>query len=163
MKTKCLIYCLKSNPYLYPPIGIKNYKSKYTTTRVKQSGLEELLLNDKIVAVCEVETESNEQDDYTLHISNLNILDKPLSLSECEKDFKGKPASHYWIGRLTDNYVDDNWSDLVCVQRAPANMCWVWYKGKRYVLISIRPECVCKILNRENDIEIRRKVLKVMC
>lgn len=113
--------------------------------------------------MCEVETESNEQDDYALHISNLNILDKSLSLSECEKDFKGKPASHYWIGRLTDNYVDDNWSDLVCVQRAPANMCWVWYKGKCYVLISIRPECVCKILNRENDIEIRRKVLKGMC
>lgn len=163
MKTKCLIYCVKSNPYLYLPIGIKNYKSKYTTIRVKQSGLEELLLNDKIVAECEVETESNEQDDYALHITSLNILDKPLSLSECEKDFKGKPASHHWIGRLTDNYVDDNWSDLVCVQRAPANMCWVWYKGERYVLISIRPECVCKILNHENDIEIRRKVLKGMC
>lgn len=99
---------------------------------------------------------------YALHITSLNILDKALSLNECEKDFKGKPASHYWIGRLTDNYVDDNWSDLVCVQRAPTNMCWVWYKGERYILISIQSKWLCKILNGAKTIEVRRKVLKGM-
>lgn len=108
------------------------------------------------------EGEPNEVVGYALHISNIKVFDKPLSLSECEKDFKGKPASHYWIGRLTDNYVDDNWSDLVCVRRAPQNMMWVWYKGERYVLISIQPKWICKILNGEKTIEVRRKVLNCM-
>ena len=106
--------------------------------------------------------EPNEVIGYALHISNLNVFDKPLSLGECEKDFKGKPASHYWIGRLTDNYVDDNWSDLVNVQRAPQNMMWVWYKGERYVLISIQPKWLCKILNGEKTIECRKRILKEM-
>ena len=31
-----------------------------------------------------------------------------------------------------------------------------------YILISIRPEWLCKILNREKTIEVRKKVLKEM-
>lgn len=204
-KIKSLIYCtkaLKKGAYLVNYLGYRfvkmeeNEKAKFD------------ILNGKIVAECEIETEEiedkvsyfdswfneghhtktlstkelekrsclsyqdlikylgdgepNEVIGYALHITNLNILDKALSLNECEKDFKGKPASHYWIGRLTDNYVDDNWSDLVCVQRAPTNMCWVWYKGERYVLISIQSKWLCKILNGEKTIEVRRKVLKGM-
>ena len=61
-----------------------------------------------------------------------------------------------------DNYVDDNWSDLVNVQRAPQNMMMVWYKGERYALISIKSKWLCKILNGEKTIEVRRKVLKGM-
>lgn len=33
---------------------------------------------------------------------------------------------------------------------------------KDYILISIRPEWLCKILNGEKTIEVRKKVLKEM-
>ena len=39
---------------------------------------------------------------------------------------------------------------------------WVWYKGERYALISIQSKWLCKILNGEKTIEVRRKVLKRM-
>ena len=45
--------------------------------------------------------------------------------------------------------------------KAPQNMCNAYdvYKN-HYILISIRPEWLCKILNGEKTIEVRKKVLK---
>ena len=209
---KALLYCTKANPYLYSPIGIKNYKSKYTTTRVKQSGLEELLLNGKIVAECEVETEEIEdkvsyfdswfndgyhtktlsnkelekrsclsyQDlikylgdgepnkviGYALHISNLKIFDKPKELD----DFTTRTSLDY------DSIVCDSCTELNCdckkcryyydyrqVIKAPQNMMKVCeWDIEDKVLISIQPKWMCKILNGEKTIEVRRKVLKGM-
>jgi len=84
------------------------------------------------------------------------------------------------------NLVADGWRDLeeffTCgrdnvfrhVKRPPQNMMKVWapaYPSYRYsypsikdeyVLISIRPEWACKILNGEKTIEVRKKVLKEM-
>jgi hypothetical protein len=34
--------------------------------------------------------------------------------------------------------------------------------SEKYILISIKPEWLCKILNKEKTIEVRRKVLKEM-
>ena len=48
------------------------------------------------------------------------------------------------------------------IEKAPQNMMWVWYKGELYVLISIRPEWLCKIMNGEKTIEVRKKILKGM-
>lgn len=49
------------------------------------------------------------------------------------------------------------------VDKAPQNMMYCYgVNGKRYVLISIKPEWLCKILNREKTIEVRKKVLKEM-
>ena len=51
------------------------------------------------------------------------------------------------------------------VNYAPQNMMysWLWNnKWDRYVLISIRPEWLCKILNGEKTIEVRKKILKEM-
>ena len=51
------------------------------------------------------------------------------------------------------------------IQKAPQNMMWCFDKDNNYkmkVLISIRPEWMCKILNGEKTIEIRKKVLRGM-
>jgi hypothetical protein len=52
------------------------------------------------------------------------------------------------------------------LEKAPQNMMWVYVKenGKweERLLISVRPQWLCKILNGEKDIEVRRKVLKGM-
>ena len=34
--------------------------------------------------------------------------------------------------------------------------------GNKYILISVRPKWLCKILNGEKTIEVRKKVLKEM-
>lgn len=97
---------------------------------------------------------------YALHISNLKIFDKPLELKDtytrecnwnkCSKCEYGKD------GNIKCCTID------IPLSRAPQNMMRVWYKGERYVLISIRPQWLCKILNGEKTIELRRKVLKGM-
>lgn len=48
------------------------------------------------------------------------------------------------------------------VNKAPQNMMRAYKDGQTYILISIRPEWLCKILNGEKTIEVRRKVLKEM-
>lgn len=56
------------------------------------------------------------------------------------------------------------------LQKAPQNMMRVYDPweidengvGEAYVLISIHPEWICKILNGEKTIEVRKKVLKEM-
>jgi len=81
---------------------------------------------------------------YAIHIKNLNIYDKPRGLSGYSKR----------IG-----------NDFQVLGNAPQNMmkcCEIKYFIKDYILISIRPEWLCKILNNEKTIEIRKKVLKEM-
>ena len=87
------------------------------------------------------------KDGKAIHIKNLHIFDEPREL----------------------NYYYHNARKL---EKAPQNMMRVQeliksdYKGaylvKDYVLISIRPEWLCKILNGEKKIEVRKKVLKEM-
>lgn len=48
------------------------------------------------------------------------------------------------------------------VNKAPQNMMRAYKDGQTYILISIRPEWICKILNRKKTIEVRKKVLKEM-
>ena len=83
---------------------------------------------------------------YAIHIKNLNIFDKPKELS----------------------YFGDNKGNSI--QKAPQNMMYCWeylYSGwedvfEKKIIISIRPEWVCKILNGEKTIEVRKKILKEM-
>lgn len=98
---------------------------------------------------------------YALHISNLKIFDKPLELKdtytrECTWD-KCSRCEYGKEGKIKCCTID------IPLSRAPQNMMWVWYKGERYVLISIQSRWLCKILNGEKNIEVRRKVLKGMC
>ena len=75
---------------------------------------------------------------YALHLSNLSIYDEPKELSEFYKDSLLKER----------------------ILIAPQNMCRIYdTKGNIYILISIRPEWLCKILNGEKTIEIRKQIV----
>ena len=164
--TKVLLYCTKGKPYLYSIIYGNWGTTKQTTAGAK---------NEYIVAECEVETETrlnyglerrsefilentgltmaqldaylpkhkeydSEDVYYALHISNLNIFAIPQRINE------------YW-----------GWESNKLVTKAPQNMMRAYDRfGNKYILISIRPEWLCKILNGEKTIEVRKKVLKEM-
>ena len=91
---------------------------------------------------------------YAIHIKNLHIFDKPKELNE------------YMSGK----FEEGDYRDLYELEKAPQNMQYVstWYSdeismwGDTYILISIKPEWLCKILNGEKTIEVRKKVLKEM-
>lgn len=183
---KLLLYCTKAKPYLYRQDDdtfklenkivyedISDYKKYYG------------LNNGKIVAECDFEVEEihigksygfprnievvytdslkqpiyleektcmapeqiceylNHKGGYAIHIKNLHIFDKPRFIQDYSKN-----ENPY-------NYIEN----------APQNMMYAYdvksFKDyEKYILISIRPEWLCKILNGEKTIEIRKKVLK---
>lgn len=177
---KLLLYCVKAKPYLYktedttyPAYPIGYHTDKYL--KVKLSNTNELAnLNGKIVAECDYEVEKHNETTndwlcmslrekivfgnlcekanidelecykyadgkplYAIHIKNLHIFNEPKELSEYGMDFPISP-----------------------IVKAPQNMMYANGIGGRYILISIRPEWLCKILNGEKTIEVRKKVLK---
>ena len=165
---KCLIYCTKAKPYL------RNYPFDLTNSVFQLTDDSFNALNGKIVA--QFDCEKVEKFDvpypayfwevkdelehitkgsclslmslhhylkndsgYAIHISNLKIFDEPYNVDECNQCRK-------WNTRL---------------KNAPQNMCEVYGKdGSYYILISIKPEWVCKILNGEKNIEIRKSITK---
>jgi len=178
---KLLLYCTKSKPYLIKCDDwyLDNKRQDYYW---KKHQVAPFQYNGKIVAECDYEIEEiehkgtghkwyyftkklnsdmlttqsclnrnqilvylgNKSVGYAIHIKNLNIYDKPRGLSGYSKR----------IG-----------NDFQVLGNAPQNMmkcCEIKYFIKDYILISIRPEWLCKILNNEKTIEVRKKVLKEM-
>lgn len=105
----------------------------------------------KLEDICEY---LNHKDGYAIHIKNLHIFDEPK--------------------KLTDYHCKTNKKDELCLNggcgykffyKAPQNMMKVydhWGKGDEYILISIKPQWLLKILNGDKSIEVRKKVLKEM-
>ncbi len=180
--SKLLLYCTKKKPYLrdYRGKAIYNRFVISPTDRPFTSDDTQPILNGKIVAECDFEVDKltncgtsfrimkyddlqenyrytnkvargscldyidlrkylGTKDGYAIHIKNLHIFDKPKELSEYGMDFPISP-----------------------IVKAPQNMMYANGIGERYILISIRPEWLCKILNGEKTIEVRKKVLKEM-
>ena len=94
---------------------------------------------------------------YAIHIKNLHIFDEPRELG-------------YYHSQGQVDFIEETelWRLKNGITKAPQNMCYAYKysysKGKleKYILISIHPEWLCKILNGEKTIEVRRKVLKEM-
>ena len=87
----------------------------------------------------------NENCGYAIHIKNLHIFDEPREL--CEYDYYQK------------------YNRLEPITKAPQNMMRVYSSeniDENYILISIKPEWLCKILNGEQTIIVRKRVLKEM-
>ena len=93
------------------------------------------------------------ENGYALHLKNLKVFDKPKKLFEY--NVKPKPF------KTIDGYSITNIT-YSCTN-APQNMCNVYdNQDNHYVLISIQPQHLCKILNREKTIEVRKKVLNCL-
>lgn len=86
-----------------------------------------------------------------IHIKNLK--ERIMELSDCHSK-----KTFYKYGCYCTEYNP--------ATKAPQNMMrvWVYENGKwvMYILISIRPEWMCLILNKDKTIEIRKRVLKEM-
>ena len=83
---------------------------------------------------------------YAIHIKNLHIFDKPRELYDC----------------LIHPKIESKYYGCEHLSKAPQNMMYVELDDIKYVLISIQPQWLCKILNGEKTIEVRKKVLKEM-
>ena len=87
---------------------------------------------------------------YAIHIKNLNIFDKPRDLEEYEDEWE------YPLEKAPQN-MRRCYSTLYSNIEADMPI-----RTDSYILISIKPEWLCKILNGEKTIEVRKKVLKEM-
>ena len=103
-----------------------------------------------------------------IHISNLEIFEKPKELSDfvyltCGYEQCSKCKYYKAWGNCCPQEFE--------LEKAPQNMMNVWKKRnsfsielnerrkEQYILISIRPEWVAKILNGEKTIEVRKKIV----
>lgn len=121
---------------------------------------------------------------YTIHIKDLHIFSEPRDLDEVKspkmyeqfkKDLKKayeedqKILDDIYLDRAPDGAVPNNVELLKYIEyefyglkKAPQNMMYVFDGDEKKVLISIRPQWMCKIFNREKDVEVRKIVLKEM-
>lgn len=83
---------------------------------------------------------------YAIHIKNLHIFDKPRELKDCLIHPKIEPR-YYGCEHLS---------------KAPQNMMYVELDDIKYILISIQPQELCRILNGEQTILIKKQVLNCM-
>lgn len=178
---KLLLYCTKAKPNIVK--GLNN--EFYISNAFKEEGIDDYKINGKIVAECDFDVEEiynffdeidgdfgywtknlSEEDlskrscitkndildyinnliGYAIHIKNLHIFDEPKYLDELWAfDKQGLPTK---------------------IEKAPQNMmkCHLIkpIEIEEYILISIHPEWLCKILNGEKTIEVRKRVLKEM-
>ena len=177
-KIKGLLYCCKAKPSLMKYENIDGYYTDTDPVLDKRA-----LLNGKIVAECDFEVEEivcdgyaylplnsnpaeletksclTEQElekyftkkyglvGYALHISNLKIFDKPRELSDYHISYFNKE-----FNMMREKHIE----------KSPKNMCRAFDIKDTYILISIKPEWLCKILNGEQTILIKKQVLKCM-
>lgn len=166
---RALLYCTKSAPYL-----IKTMGGNYTLTNKYDTQIHNMFgnyYNGKIVAEIEYEiAEIKRQyfDNKGYYFCYYDLKNACLTYDELDKYLKGWNGYAIKITHLIPNWrpkeLDDYYNNKDnFITKAPQNMCYVYNDfGRKYVLISVRPEWLCKILNREKTIEVRKKVLKEM-
>ena len=110
----------------------------------------EHITNNSCISLMSLHHYLKNDSGYAIHISNLEIFDEPKELN----DFK---------------LFNPNYCLYTNIKKAPQNMCYVvkesemcFAPSEEYILISIRPEWVCKILNGEKTIEVRKQVLNCL-
>lgn len=133
--------------------GWKGYgyktKSLNASELYKKTGMSFSMLDDYLTTdvYCE---ENNKKMGYAIHIKNLHIFDKPRELEDYEDEWE------YPLEKAPQN-MRRCYSTLYSNIEADMPI-----RTDSYILISIKPEWLCKILNGEKTIEVRKKVLKEM-
>lgn len=102
---------------------------------------------------------------YAIHIKNLHIFDEPKELNEyITKQCQYAKCSTCKYGK---NNINCSTIDTP-ITKAPQNMMYAYNYSflkselEKYIIISIQPQWLCKILNGEKIIEVRKIVLKGM-
>ena len=121
--------------------------TKYIDTMLKNDDLQEMCLTPQQL----LDYIKLGKDGYLLHIKNLQLI-----YEDKEKGYRDMSC------------LSSDKEDFKEITRAPQNMCHAYYGDgetipqEEFVLISIRPEWLLKILKGEKTIEVRKKVLKEM-
>lgn len=114
-------------------------KDRYIDTMLKNDDLEKAKITPQEL----LDYIGLGNDGYALYLSNVKVLNNPLQF---EKDF-----------------IYKDYKSNALITKAPQNMCNVYDRfGNHYVLISIQPQHLCKILNGEKTIEIRKSILNLL-
>ncbi len=121
----------------------------------KDSAYTETIAKNSCIGFDELKKYLGTKNGYAWHIDNLKVFDEPVELGEL--------------------YVEDNKHDAIIgmtkdfrsmyvfgkpVTKAPQSYQYVYYKGEKCLLLSVKSEWVYKILNGEKTIEIRKSVPK---
>lgn len=131
-----------NNPENYKDDGVVfERKDRYINTMLKNDDLEKAKLSPQEL----LDYISLGKEGYAIHISNLEIFDKPKELSEYSKRLPN--GDFQQLGKAPQNMM---------------NVCKIKYLIEDYVLISIRPKWVAKILNGEKTIEVRKSVVNAL-
>lgn len=182
---KALLYCTKAKPYL---IARPHLATKELVIETKDDNkYKEIALNGFIVAECEIDKVeeidgldilmledlraftyktcltskqlrdySKGNDLYYLHLSNVKVFDKPKKLAYHTLDNSAEFYTKKWDKKFK------TWR-IGSLIKAPQNMCNIYDRFcNHYILISIRPEWLCKILNGEKTIEVRKQILNCL-
>ena len=191
-KIKGLLYCTKAKPYLVErlPFNEKKFyqfrkKNDYYSLNGKivaecdfeveeiyyLSWMNEKLRERILKQSCLTDKQfsdymGNKDTCYAIHIKNLHIFDEPRELM----DFTTRTPVYY-DSIICDSCTNFNYDCKKCryscdyqqVIKAPKNMMKVCeWDIEDKVLISIKPERLCKILNGEQTILINKQVLNCM-
>jgi len=192
MKIKALLYCTKAKPTLYNVLGKfittkymgKDFKQDglthpelngkiviecdYEVEEIFEDNLEDardgylehfytlksyddfdegqkVLLKESCLQKHELSNYLGFENGYAIHIKNLNIFDDPRFIQDYSKN-----ENPY-------NYIEN----------APSNMMYAYdvksfNNFEKKILISIKPQEMCRIANKEQTIIVRKNVLKEM-
>lgn len=176
-KVKVLLYCTKAKPFLFENKTDDN-QVVYNTWRLGNLDCWRIshkkVLNGKIVAECEVETEEIKLSAYSDYEDKIYLFDTPTLTNDelTEKSWLcNDELDNYLINEkgyalhISNLKIFDKPKGLndYNIEKAPQNMMRVFdANGNKYILISVQSEWLCKILNGEKTIEVRKQVLKGM-
>lgn len=152
--------------YEVEEIELPNSNSDFSYILSMQDKIQEVYSNSCLTTEQLFDYVKGRNEFYSIHIKNLHIFDKPKELS----DFTTRKKTKTYETMACDSCVE-NIDCKQCpynyeyqeVMKAPQNMMKVCeWDLKDYILISIQPQWMCKILNRIKTVEVRRVVLKEM-
>lgn len=186
---KLLLCCTKTEPYLFKTnnrycLSNENKTAEY----VMEDFIKSICINGKIVAECDFEVEEIGSYDYVLGTETLdenNLLERScLSLKDIIDYLKPEKCSlnnGYAIHiknlkifdepkELSDYYKQFTTHTLIGIDKPPKNMMYAYEYEERNnedyynmnILVPFHPEQLCKILNGECTIILKKKVLKEM-
>jgi len=106
---------------------------------------EKEILKYSCLSYCELANYLGGKNGYAIHIKNLNIFDNPRFIQDYSKN-----ENPY-------NYIEN----------APSNMMYAYdvksfNNFEKKILISIKPQEMCRIANKEQTVLVRKRVLKEM-
>ena len=144
-----------NNPEIYKDDGVVfERKDRYINTMLKNDDLEKAKLSPQEL----LDYISLGKEGYAIHISNLKIFDKPKELS----DYLVFNGDYHNINSWKPNKYAPQNMKVVYEFCSDNNILLPKRTLEKCILISIQPQHLCKILNGEKTIEVRKNILNCL-